>query len=159
MRTTDLPLIRRSRLFAQVAEPDLSVREARLGDRYLLCSDGLHGVVSNDEIARILKPDGLFLGALLGGATLWQLRQALTAAMLLAAPAAAQPSGALVAARVAALVTAIGWCCLLGYAIYLIAEAWWDSRPLNILQVIVVPVLLLVVIRAIRRYLQFRANP
>lgn len=38
----------------QVAEPDLSVREARLGDRYLLCSDGLHGVVSNDEIARIL---------------------------------------------------------------------------------------------------------
>ena len=39
----------------QVAEPDLSVREARLGDRYLLCSDGLHGVVSNDEIARILS--------------------------------------------------------------------------------------------------------
>ena len=32
------------------------------------------------QIARILKPDGLFLGALLGGATLWQLRQALTAA-------------------------------------------------------------------------------
>ena len=38
----------------QVAEPDLSVREARLGDRYLLCSDGLHGVVSHDEIARTL---------------------------------------------------------------------------------------------------------
>ncbi len=38
----------------QVAEPDLSVREARLGDRYLLCSDGLHGVVSNDEIAGLL---------------------------------------------------------------------------------------------------------
>ena len=38
----------------QVAEPDLSVREARLGDRYLLASDGLHGVVSGDEIARIL---------------------------------------------------------------------------------------------------------
>jgi NADH dehydrogenase [ubiquinone] 1 alpha subcomplex assembly factor 5 len=32
------------------------------------------------RIARILKPDGLFLGAMLGGATLWQLRQALTAA-------------------------------------------------------------------------------
>ncbi len=32
------------------------------------------------QIARILKPDGLFLGALLGGATLWQLRQALAAA-------------------------------------------------------------------------------
>jgi protein phosphatase len=38
----------------QVAEPDLSVREARLGDRYLLASDGLHGVVSGAEIARIL---------------------------------------------------------------------------------------------------------
>ncbi|MFM1964470.1 MAG: hypothetical protein RL134_195 [Actinomycetota bacterium] len=38
----------------QIAEPDLSVREARLGDRYLLCSDGLHGLVSHDEIARIL---------------------------------------------------------------------------------------------------------
>ena len=38
----------------QVAEPDLSVREARLGDRYLLCSDGLHGLVSSDEIADIL---------------------------------------------------------------------------------------------------------
>jgi hypothetical protein len=57
-----------------------------------------------------------------------------------------------------ALVTAIGWCCLLGYAIHLIADAWWDSRPLNILQVIAVPVLLLVVIRAIRRYLPFRAD-
>ena len=32
------------------------------------------------QIARILKPDGLFLGAMLGGSTLWQLRQALTAA-------------------------------------------------------------------------------
>ena len=38
----------------QVAEPDLSVRESRLGDRYLLASDGLHGVVSGEEIARIL---------------------------------------------------------------------------------------------------------
>jgi SAM-dependent methyltransferase len=32
------------------------------------------------QIARILKPDGLFLAAMLGGATLWQLRQALAAA-------------------------------------------------------------------------------
>ncbi len=32
------------------------------------------------QIARILKPDGLFLGALLGGSTLWQLRQSLAAA-------------------------------------------------------------------------------
>ena len=32
-------------------EPDLSVREARVGDRLLLCSDGLTGVVANDELA------------------------------------------------------------------------------------------------------------
>lgn len=36
-------------------EPDLSVREARVGDRYLLCSDGLSGVMSADEIAAILS--------------------------------------------------------------------------------------------------------
>src|SRR5260221_658189 len=32
------------------------------------------------QIARILKPDGLFLGAMLGGATLWQVRPARAAA-------------------------------------------------------------------------------
>ncbi len=32
------------------------------------------------QIGRMLKPDGLFLGAMLGGGTLWQLRQALAAA-------------------------------------------------------------------------------
>ena len=32
------------------------------------------------QIGRILKPDGLLLGAMLGGATLWQLRQALAEA-------------------------------------------------------------------------------
>lgn len=36
-------------------EPDLSVREARLGDRYLLCSDGLSGVMTADEIATRLR--------------------------------------------------------------------------------------------------------
>lgn len=35
-------------------EADLSVREARLGDRYLLCSDGLSGVLRDDEISRLL---------------------------------------------------------------------------------------------------------
>lgn len=35
-------------------EPDLSVREARVGDRYMLCTDGLSGVVSNDVMLRIL---------------------------------------------------------------------------------------------------------
>lgn len=43
-------------------EADLSVREARAGDRYLLCSDGLSGVVSDIEIAAILgggEPTGV----------------------------------------------------------------------------------------------------
>ncbi len=35
-------------------EPDLSVREVHLGDRYLLCSDGLSGVVSDPHIAETL---------------------------------------------------------------------------------------------------------
>jgi protein phosphatase len=33
---------------------DVSVREARAGDRYLLCSDGLSGVVSHDTLAATL---------------------------------------------------------------------------------------------------------
>ncbi len=37
------------------AEPDLSVREARLGDRYLVCSDGLSGVVSETELHGLLN--------------------------------------------------------------------------------------------------------
>jgi serine/threonine protein phosphatase PrpC len=36
------------------AEPDLSVYEAKAGDRYLLCSDGLSSVVSEDTLHRIL---------------------------------------------------------------------------------------------------------
>ena len=35
-------------------QADVSVREARAGDRYLLCSDGLSGVVSHDTLARTL---------------------------------------------------------------------------------------------------------
>jgi serine/threonine protein phosphatase PrpC len=35
--------------------PDLSVREARPGDRWLLCSDGLSGVVSSETIAETLN--------------------------------------------------------------------------------------------------------
>src|SRR6202012_4914342 len=35
-------------------EPDLQLRQARPGDRYLLCSDGLHRVADADAIARVL---------------------------------------------------------------------------------------------------------
>jgi serine/threonine protein phosphatase PrpC len=56
-------------------EPDLSLREAVPGDRYLLCSDGLHEVVNAAAIARVLltvaDPDeaasGLVELALAGG--------------------------------------------------------------------------------------------
>jgi protein phosphatase len=39
-------------------EPDLSIREVRIGDRYLLCSDGLSDVVSPDTLLDALQlPD------------------------------------------------------------------------------------------------------
>ncbi len=37
-----------------LAEPDLSVHESQLGDRYLLCSDGLSGVVSDETLRDVL---------------------------------------------------------------------------------------------------------
>lgn len=43
-------------------EADLSVREARVGDRFLVCSDGLTGVVPDDELTRLLsdgEPTGI----------------------------------------------------------------------------------------------------
>jgi len=46
-----------------VAEPDLSVHEGQPGDRYLLCSDGLSGVVSDetlrDTLATIAEPEAV----------------------------------------------------------------------------------------------------
>jgi protein phosphatase len=45
-------------LNGQDVEPDLSMRDARAGDRYLLCSDGLSGVVTFDTIADAMRdPD------------------------------------------------------------------------------------------------------
>jgi protein phosphatase len=41
--------------FDLALSPDLSVREARLGDRYMLCSDGLSGFVSMDTIAETMQ--------------------------------------------------------------------------------------------------------
>jgi PPM family protein phosphatase len=39
-------------------EPNLTIREARAGDRYLLCSDGLSGVVSHETLSDTIKiPD------------------------------------------------------------------------------------------------------
>ncbi len=37
-----------------VPEGETSIREAQVGDRYLLCSDGLSGVVDDPDIARVL---------------------------------------------------------------------------------------------------------
>ena len=39
----------------QDVDPSLTIREARAGDRYLLCSDGLSGVVSDETLAETLR--------------------------------------------------------------------------------------------------------
>jgi PPM family protein phosphatase len=39
----------------QDVDPSLTIREARSGDRYLLCSDGLSGVVSDETLAETLQ--------------------------------------------------------------------------------------------------------
>ena len=42
-------------LLGTEVEPDVSIREARAGDRYLLCSDGLSDVVSTETIADAMQ--------------------------------------------------------------------------------------------------------
>ncbi|RZS43703.1 protein phosphatase [Herbihabitans rhizosphaerae] len=46
-------------LHGEAVQPHLELRDARAGDRYLLCSDGLYGVVHTDELRMVLttKPD------------------------------------------------------------------------------------------------------
>jgi protein phosphatase len=45
-------------LLGSEVEPDVSIREARAGDRYLLCTDGLSDVVSTETLAETLRiPD------------------------------------------------------------------------------------------------------
>lgn len=39
------------------AEPDLHLREARAGDRYLLCSDGLHAVIAEERLREVLEAE------------------------------------------------------------------------------------------------------
>lgn len=38
-------------------DPDVSIREARVGDRYLLCSDGLPDAAGADDIAEVLRDE------------------------------------------------------------------------------------------------------
>ncbi len=45
-------------------EADLSIREARVGDRYVLCTDGLSGVVRDNEIAALVR-DGDLAGSVI----------------------------------------------------------------------------------------------
>jgi len=42
-------------------EPDLQLREARLGDRYLLCSDGLHQVADAESITGCCSPSPILI--------------------------------------------------------------------------------------------------
>lgn len=46
-----------------VVEADLSMRETRPGDRYLLCTDGLSGVVPDTTLAEVLRQDADPTGA------------------------------------------------------------------------------------------------
>ncbi|MCW2888159.1 MAG: protein serine/threonine phosphatase [Streptosporangiaceae bacterium] len=45
-------------------DPDLALREAQVGDRYLLCSDGLSGVVSAETIHQVLSAQAEPIGAI-----------------------------------------------------------------------------------------------
>jgi len=48
-------LVLRALVTDRTYEADLELRDAQLGDRYLLCSDGLHGAADASEISRVLR--------------------------------------------------------------------------------------------------------
>jgi len=48
-------LVLRALVADRTYEADLELRDAQLGDRYLLCSDGLHGAADASEISRVLR--------------------------------------------------------------------------------------------------------
>jgi hypothetical protein len=56
------------------------------------------------------------------------------------------------------LITAVAWTCLLLYSIYLLLDGIFGSRTPNILHLVMPIPLLLVSIRAIRRYMQIRSQ-
>ena len=55
------------------------------------------------------------------------------------------------------LLTALGWLGLLLYSVYLLLDGFSGGRELSILHLLIPVVLLLVTIRAARRYLWYRA--
>ncbi|MGW4907274.1 MerR family transcriptional regulator [Streptomyces sp. NPDC004270] len=60
-------LLARALSGGEPATPDLKLHEARSGDRYLLCSDGLTRVVSDERIQELLGGSGLEPGAAVRG--------------------------------------------------------------------------------------------
>jgi protein phosphatase len=56
-------VITRALGIAPSVEVDLRAEPAQLGDVFLLCSDGLHGLVDDPEIARIVGENPSLAGA------------------------------------------------------------------------------------------------
>ena len=54
LNTFQKNIITRSVGYEAEVSVDIFSREMKKGDRYLICSDGLSGMVSNDQIARVL---------------------------------------------------------------------------------------------------------
>jgi len=59
MHTFHKNVITRSVGYEETVQVDLFSRLAQKGDKYLLCSDGLTGMVSNEQIAQVLQNFGI----------------------------------------------------------------------------------------------------